>query len=279
MATKRNKRTVAPKTNTRKRRKPVRKTTSRKTGSHSITRAFLPVFLSACFIAGVGFLVLMGYRTVTASEFFDVKKVNIHGTDRASKDDIGKIIESQTSKTGVWNADLADVRSKIEKLTFVRSATVSRVLPNGIEVNVIEKKPEAIASLSSGKFLVDADGEIIAAASANEDQLPVVIKGWDESKGEKAMKENLQRLRLYKKMISQWNDFQLVGRVKEVDLADIQEPKATIQDSGVNIPVSLPKDDFGKGLKAALEAAAGKGNKIKSVNAAGVYPIIEYAGY
>ena len=106
-----------------------------------------------------------------------------------------------------------------------------------------------------------------------------MIKGWDESKGEKAMKENLQRLRLYKKMISQWNDFQLVGRVKEVDLADIQEPKATIQDSGVNIPVSLPKDDFGKGLKAALEAAAGKGNKIKSVNAAGVYPIIEYAGY
>jgi cell division septal protein FtsQ len=222
---------------------------------------------------------LMGYRTVTASEFFNVKSVDIRGVNRTSKDDIAKIVDAQTERTGVWNADLAELRARIEKLTFVKSAAVSRVLPNGIRVNVIEKKPEAIASLSSGNFLIDGDGQIITAVSSSDTDLPVVIKGWDEAKTEKASKENLQRVRLYQKMISQWSQFELVKRVKEVNLSDLQEPKAVIEDSGSSIAVSLSKEDVGKSLKSALEAVAGKGNKIRSVNAAGVYPVIEYMGY
>jgi hypothetical protein len=144
---------------------------------------------------------------------------------------------------------------------------------------VIEKKPEAIASLSSGNFLIDGDGQIITAVSSSDTDLPVVIKGWDEAKTEKASKENLQRVRLYQKMISQWSQFELVKRVKEVNLSDLQEPKAVIEDSGSSISVSLSKEDVGKSLKSALEAVAGKGNKIRSVNAAGVYPVIEYMGY
>jgi hypothetical protein len=38
----------------------------------------------------------------------------------------------------------------------------------------------------------------------------------------------------------------------------------------------LGKENFGKNLKAALEAVAGKGDRIKSVNAGGLYPVIEY---
>ena len=79
-------------------------------------------------------------------------------------------------------------------------------------------------------------------------------------------------------MMTDWNEFQLAKRVKEVNLADMQEPRAIIEDSGSNIPVTLAKDNFAKSLKAAIEAVVGKGQKIKSVDSSGVYPQIEYMG-
>jgi hypothetical protein len=146
-------------------------------------------------------------------------------------------------------------------------------------VNVIERVPQAIVSLSSGDFLIDGDGEIITAAKMGEDQMPIVLRGWDEAKTEKASKDNLQRIKLYQKMTAEWDEFQLTKRVKEVNLADLQEPKVLIEDSGSNITVALSKNNLGKSLKAALEAVAGKGEKIKAVDAGGVYPIIEYLNF
>ncbi|MEP7075542.1 MAG: FtsQ-type POTRA domain-containing protein [Acidobacteriota bacterium] len=238
----------------------------------------LPAILIVVILGCIGFLSVMGYRTVAASEFFDVKRVDVRGVSRASKDEIEKIVTSQTQHSGVWNADLIDLKAKIEKLTFVKSAAVSRVLPNGIRVGIVERQPQAIVSLSSGDFLIDENGEIITAAKKGEDQAPVVIRGWDEAKTEKALKDNQQRIKLYQKMMVDWDQFQLAKRVKEVNLSDMQEPKAIIEDSGANISVALAKDNFAKSLKAAIEAVAGKGQKIKAVDAAGVYPVIEYIG-
>jgi cell division septal protein FtsQ len=238
---------------------------------------FFPAVLCLVILSCIGFLGVMGYRTVTASEFFDVKRVEVRGIGRASKEDIEKIVTNQTQHSGVWNADLTDLKAKIEKLTFVKSAAVSRILPNGIRVGIVERQPLAIVSLSAGDFLIDENGEIITAKKA-EDQMPVIIRGWDEAKTEKALKDNQQRIRLYQKMMADWNDFQLSKRVKVVNLSDMQEPKAIIEDSGTDVLVTLGKDNFAKSLKAAIEAVAGKGQKIKSVDSAGVYPVIEYVG-
>jgi cell division septal protein FtsQ len=238
----------------------------------------LPAILMAMILGCIGLLGVMGYRTVAASEFFDVKRVDVRGVSRASKDEIEKIVTSQTQHSGVWNADLIDLKAKIEKLTFVKSAAVSRVLPNGIRVGIVERQPQAIVSLSSGDYLIDENGEIITSAKKGEDQAPVVIRGWDEAKTEKALKDNQQRIKLYQKMMVDWDQFQLAKRVKEVNLSDMQEPRAIIEDSGANISVALAKDNFAKSLKAAIEAVAGKGQKIKAVDSAGVYPVIEYIG-
>ncbi|HTK36866.1 MAG TPA: FtsQ-type POTRA domain-containing protein [Pyrinomonadaceae bacterium] len=238
----------------------------------------LPVILCGVIIGCIGFLALMGYRTVTASNFFDVKSVDIRGINHSSAADIQKIITGQTEKSGAWNADLPDLKMRIEKLPFIRSAAVSRVLPNGIRVNVVERIPVAVARLQGGDFLIDGDGEVLAPANKDGQEFPMVIRGWDEAKSEKATKDNLQRIKLFQKMSAEWSQFDLASRIKEIDLSSLSEPKVVVEDSGAQIPIALQKENFGKILKTAVEAIAGKGEKIKSVNAAGVYPIIEYVG-
>ena len=200
----------------------------------------------------------MGYRTVTASEFFDVKKIDIRGVSNASRGDIEKIVAAQTEKSGVWNADLNVIKEKVERLEFVKSVAVSRVLPDGVRVQLVERVPKAIVRLSSGDYWADDEG-IIASVGKNQSLPPFVIRGWDETKNsEKAVKDNQQRLRIYQKMLEEWKTFELDKRVKSVDMTDLAEPKATVENSGEFVPVVLPKDNFGKKLQTALENIAGK---------------------
>jgi cell division protein FtsQ len=220
-----------------------------------------------------------GYKTATASEFFRVKSVDVRGNDRTSADEIKKVVLASAGQTGVWNADLGDIRTKIEKFPFVKTAAVSMQLPAGIRVNVVERIPTAIVQLSSGTFLVDSDGTILAAATdKDKQQFPFSLQGWDETKTEKAVTDNISRLKVYKKMADEWQQFSLAERVKQVNLANPREPVAVVEDSGNRISVTLARDSLGKSLKTALEALAGKGAKIKAVDVEGASPLIQYLG-
>src|SRR5829696_5281085 len=123
---------------------------------------FVPLFLIFCILFCLGFLGFMGYCIVTASEFFDVKKIDVRGAVHTSKSDIEKIVAANTEKSGVWNADLKEIKEKVERLDFVKSVAVSRVLPDGVRVNLIERVPKAVVRLSGGDFWADDEGVIIA---------------------------------------------------------------------------------------------------------------------
>ena len=244
--------------------------------SRAVGRFVLPLII-ICILAGLlGFVGLSGYQTATESYFFDLKNIDIRGTDRTPVEDIRSIVSASIAKPGVWNADLSDIRAKLEKFPFVKSAAVSMTLPAGIRVNVTERVPAAVVHLGSGNFLVDNEGAILAASVANEKDLPFILQGWDESKTEKAVPENLARLKVYKKMLDEWKQFDLTARVREVNLSNPREPVAVVEDSGHPIAIALARDNLGKSLKTAIEAVSGKGARVKSVDAGGVYPVIQY---
>jgi hypothetical protein len=237
------------------------------------------LFISVGIVGVLIFLGISGYQTATASPFFGVKTIDIRGTERTSPEDIRRIVAAQVEKSGVWNADLSEIRAKVEKFPFVKSAAVSMVLPAGIRVTVTERVPQAIVHLSSGDYLIDGEAALLGGVPPGEKSFPFALKGWDETKTEKAAAENLARVKLYKKMLDEWHQFDLDSRVKEVNLGDLKEPKVIIEDSGRQISISLAKDNLGKSLKTAIEAVAGKGAKVKSVDAAGIYPVIQYIEY
>lgn len=249
----------------------------RQSGPSRFGQYFLPGLISLVILACLIGLITLGYRTVTASEFFAVRNVDVTGVSRASAEEIRRIVTGHAEKTGVWNSDLADLRQKIEKLPFVKNAAVSRVLPNGMKVVITERIPIGVVNVRSGNFLVDADGEMLAPPK-DEDSSLITINGWDESKTERASRDNAARIKLFQKMIDDWGEFGLAKRVKSVNLADLQEPQATIEDSGSRISITLARDNLSKSLRSALEAVAGKGERVRSVNAAGVYPVLEYIG-
>src|SRR5262245_32685879 len=102
----------------------ARKTSRRETSRFG--RFVLPLAISAMLISGLAFFGFSSYQTATGSSFFKVQKIDIRGSDRTPADDIRRIVATEVEKPGVWNVDLADIRTKIEKFPFVKAAAVSR---------------------------------------------------------------------------------------------------------------------------------------------------------
>lgn len=218
----------------------------------------------------------MGYRTVTASAFFDAKTIDVRGATRVSRDEIERIVRAQTERNGVWNANLEIIRNEVEKLAYVKSAAVSRVLPNSIQVRLDERIPKAVARLNAGDFWVDETAFVISAVDKNEQRPDFVLRGWDESRTDRANKENQERVRLYQKMQNEWQDLGIANRVNAVNISDLQDPQAIVQESGATVSIYLGKEDFGKRLQKGLEVIAGKGERIESLISHGSNVVAKY---
>lgn len=252
-----------------RRKRPSASNRSRRGYFGIVSKNVAPLLLSACIIFCLATIIFLGYRSVTASDFFELTQVEIRGVNRTRPEMIERIVASQTERTGVWNADLLEIKSRIEKQPFVRSAAVSRVLPDKVRVHIFEEEPKALVSMKGTNYLVNADGTILAEAERPESGLPFAISGWDEARSEKADKENAERVKIYQSMLSDWKEHGITERVEGVDMSSVREPKVFVTDSGQTVSISVGRENFGENLSKGLKAIAGKGNVFKGVELIG----------
>ena len=257
------KRTTAART---RRSKPAARTRKKK-GTGKVVNFFVPLFLMACIVFCLGLLFSAGFSSAASSDFFSVRNVTTVGTNRVSDRQVEQIVRAEAYKTGVWKADLEKLRGEIEKLKFVKHASVTRVLPDSVQVTITERVPAATARIGDRDYLVDDEARVLTEVTPGmKGPLPpFVMLGWDGDATQSAKASNRKRVELYLRLVSEWRKYDLVTRVKAVDLSDLNDPQAKVVDSGEVVTISLGKEDYAKGLQKGLETIAGKGERIKYV--------------
>jgi hypothetical protein len=120
--------------------------------------------------------------------------------------------------------------------------------------------------INSGDYWADEDAVILGAIQKTDERPPFFMQGWNEDRTEKAAKDNQERVKIYRKMLDEWQSFELAKRVSAVNLSDLQTPLALVPDSGETITISLPRENFGKRLQKGLEIVAGRGKDIAGIN-------------
>ena len=215
--------------------------------------AYVPVALKAGLLLVMAVLVFMGYRAAASASFFQVKNIEMRGVSRASSESIRAAIRQDVGETGVWRADLTAVSARLERLPWVRSAIVTRVLPNGIRVRIAEREPRVVIRTSAGRFVwVDED-----AVTLNEmvpaDQMPnFFLRGWNEDATEASRKENKERVQKFLELQKDWDSLGLSERVSEVNLVDTRDIRAQLAGDDSQIEVRLGAEEHGQRLKKAL---------------------------
>ena len=230
-------------------------TTGARAGALRKALAYAPLVGKVLLALIAGLIIFVGYRAASSASLFQARSIDVSGTSRVSADEIRAIVRQTLAPTGVWKADLPTIsRTIVHRLPWVRSAVVSRVLPDGLRVRVTERVPLAVVRTSAGRFVwVDEDGVRLGAVSPADQMPPFFIRGWDEAENETAQAENRDRIEKYAEILREWNGAGLSQRISEVNLDDLRDVRAQLAGDDSQIEVRLGKENFGSRLKRALK--------------------------
>ncbi len=142
----------------------------------------------------------------------------------------------------VFRISLEEKRRAVETIPWVQSATVTRLMPHGLAVQVVERTPVAYVNLAGRVSLVDAEGTILEKPEKANFDFPV-LAGLDAARN---LEERRARLALYQDFMKQLAEE--VPRsgwsVSEVDLADVDDLKALLVQRTETIQVHFGHQDF-----------------------------------
>jgi cell division protein FtsQ len=177
-------------------------------------------------IAGAGNIEATGLTQVSRAEMLPV-----------FGEDIGR---------NVFFVPLNQRRKELEAIPWVQRATVMRLLPNQIRVNVVERQPVAFVRQGQQVGLVDADGVLLsmrpAVMAQHNYSFPVVtgLNPGDPLSMRKA------RMAVYERLLAELdaNGQHLSEQISEIDLTDPQDARVLMPEQGTDILGHFGDDRF-----------------------------------
>ncbi len=151
--------------------------------------------------------------------------VTVNGLRHASMAAVMRVFEEDRGR-GLIDIDPEQRRQALRRLDWVRDASVRRVWPNHLHVEIIEREPVAFIQVPaglSGDFadplrytpkLIDGDGVILPVAGTPPRGLTLLGGVHEQDDVERRRARVLQMLRILDELSS------VRGRVVEIDLAD-----------------------------------------------------------
>ena len=141
-------------------------------------------FISSVIILFLFFAVIFFYNNGSikntiiknTESFFAITSIETLGRERSSKSDISKILK-QYQKKSLLSLDLNYIQSELEKVTWIKSVIIRRILPNKLSLTIEEFSPQAIWVRGKDRFVLDKDGNAIERISNDQFQNYFTIKG------------------------------------------------------------------------------------------------------
>jgi cell division protein FtsQ len=142
-------------------RRPVRALRRMKLPRHLGTKSVIALFL----VTAVGGTVVGGHgmtvlSAATAAVGFGIENVKITGQSETSEVDVLAALDiGQYPST--LTLDLEDAKARIEKLPWVKQATLKKLFPSTVEIAVREREPYALWQHDGTLSLIDDAGKAI----------------------------------------------------------------------------------------------------------------------
>jgi len=154
------------------------------------------------------------------------------------------------AQPNIFRIRLGEARAEVEAIPWVQLATLRRVYPNRLLVEITERIPVAYVNLQGTLKLVDAEGVILERPSQGAFDFPV-IAGIDPAM---SAPDRKARLALFNRFAQELNA-QASGAgwvVSEIDLSDDGDLVAVLAQGRETIKVHFGKKDFGERFRTLM---------------------------
>jgi cell division protein FtsQ len=167
----------------------------------------------------------------------------IAGTQNISKRQVMEVFGADLGRN-IFFVPLADRRKRLETIPWVESATVMRLLPDRLSVQIRERTPAAFVRAGSRISLVDVNGVIMdmPAGRVKKYSFPV-IKGMSEPE---PLSMRAARMQTYTALMRELDSegAHYSQDISEVDLSDPEDVKVVAADPNGAVLVHLGSSDF-----------------------------------
>jgi cell division protein FtsQ len=180
---------------------------------------------------------------VHAKRFFLASSDNIEisGVQNASRKQVMEIAGADIGRN-VFSVPLDERRLQLEKLPWVESATVMRLLPDRLAVNIRERTPVAFVQIGAKIHLVDAGGVLLGPPANRQAKYSFpVIHGITETE---PLSTRAAVMQIYNRLVNELGRGNYTQQLSEVDLSDPEDVKATVNDAGGTVLIHLGSSDF-----------------------------------
>lgn len=213
----------------------------------------------AVLAAGVVFTVAYSvYRYGAHSWRFRVESsenIEISGNQNVTRAQVMEIMGGDIGRN-VFFVPLDDRKKQLEEIPWVESATVMRLLPDHLRIEVKERTPVAFVQMGSKVSLIDRSGVVmdLPPHSGGKYSFPVIV-GAGEAE---PLSTRAARMKLYNALI---RDLDSDGSnyskdLSEVDLTDPDDVKVTVADPAGAVLLHLGSSNFLERYKIYIAHAA-----------------------
>lgn len=169
---------------------------------------------------------------------FSVTKLLIDGRRYVDRGDLKQAIDIEPGES-IFSPDLIAIKTRLEQLSWIRTATVERHLPDTIYIRLEERKPLALWQRKNKVSLVDAEGKILTDTNLARFRSLLMIVGEDAPRYAPDLVAMLAAEPKFGERVESAK--RIGGRRWDLYLKN-------------GVEVRLPEDDMGQAMKRLAEA-------------------------
>jgi cell division protein FtsQ len=197
-------------------------------------------------LSAFGLIVVTLYRYGTLSWRFRVDSsdnIEILGDRNVTRGQVLDVLGADIDRN-IFFVSLDEQKKQLESIPWVESATVMRLLPNRLRIELRERVPVAFVDINRRIALIDAHGVIMdmPPGSQNTFSFPVVI-GTSENE---PLSTRAARMKIYNQLVRELDSSgSAYSRdLSEVDLSDPDDVKVMVADPKGAVLLHLGSSDF-----------------------------------
>lgn len=165
-------------------------------------------------VAVVGFGLYWAVVFAHTTEALELSNIQVTGERRVTESDI-LASAGYVPGTNALGVSLPEIREAVEKIHWVRHATVRRVWPNELVITVVERAQVALARIDGEIYQVDIDGVLLAVDARTNTNFPI-LDGLVLSGGQKGIDDNAVKVGIYLDIVEVLGE----GALSEVHISE-----------------------------------------------------------
>jgi cell division protein FtsQ len=167
--------------------------------------------------------------------------IEIVGTRNTTRAQVLEVMGADIGRN-VFFIPLDERKRQLEKISWVESAIVMRLLPNRLRIELRERTPVAFAKVGDRIALIDANGVTMEMPLGASYSFPVIV-GNDESD---PLSTRTVRMKTYSELVRQLDatGANYSRELDEVDLSDPDDVKATVADQQGSLLIHLGSGSY-----------------------------------